>query len=166
MRRVGKILNGVDRLLGPQLGAVLALTLPAHLADCGYLINFITASGRCTASKAICSPPNPASGRIQLLRVRWWRRLEKEVEFSHLCACSHCEPSCSDQTFAHIDLACTLGRVVMRSKTLGAHHKTLCWFCLGIAQIAVRPPHPHSNGHSGALYFGHFLKGCMVLIVI
>ena len=28
---VGKVLNGVDRLFGPQLGAVLAFPLPAHL---------------------------------------------------------------------------------------------------------------------------------------
>ena len=35
LRRVGKELDGVDGLLGPQLGAVLALPLPAHLETWG-----------------------------------------------------------------------------------------------------------------------------------
>ena len=37
---------------------------------------------------------------------------------------------------------------------------------LSIVQIAVRrTPPPHSNGHSGALFFKAFLKGNMVIIV-
>ena len=40
LRRVCKVLDGVDRLLGPQLGAVLALTLPAHLINCDELISY------------------------------------------------------------------------------------------------------------------------------
>ena len=52
----------------------------------------------------------------------------------------------------------------MSFKALGNHHQTLCWFYLGIAQIAVRPPSTLKRA-LWTLFFGHFLKGCMVLIV-
>ena len=36
---------------------------------------------------------------------------------------------------------------------LGKPPRKKCHFYLGIAQIAIAPPPPHSTGHSGALYF-------------
>ena len=39
---------------------------------------------------------------------------------------------------------------------LGKHHWESCSLQTGIAQIAIAPPPLHSNGHSGALVFGHY----------
>ena len=58
------------------------------------------------------------------------------------------------------------GTVISRTETeissnqLGKPQLKKCRVYLGIAQIAIAPPPPHSNRHSGALYFRTDLSKC------
>ena len=54
---------------------------------------------------------------------------------------------------------------ILQFQNSGKPHRIKIHVHLGIAQIALGPPPPHSNGHSVALFFGpnfNIFNGCMV----
>ena len=62
--------------------------------------------------------------------------------------CCSCSVASQTNTLAPIKDSAATGK----RETLGKHLFIRCHLYLGIAQIAITPP-PHSNGHSGALFF-------------